>query len=44
MALPPRGRNLLWEYDLEDPRVLDRLDRVVVGQVAGGLARRFATD
>lgn len=33
MELPPHVRDLLWEYDLEDPQVLDRLDRVIVERV-----------
>lgn len=33
MELPKHVRELLWEYDLDDPRGLDRLDRIVVERV-----------
>jgi len=33
MELPEHVQALLWEYDLEDPQVSDRLDRVVVERV-----------
>jgi hypothetical protein len=33
MEFPKYVQDLLWEYDLEDPQVSDRLDRVVVERV-----------
>lgn len=33
MELPPHVRSLLWEYDLDNPKGSDRLDRVVVERV-----------
>jgi hypothetical protein len=33
MEFPKHVLDLLWEYDLEDPQVLDRLGRIVVERV-----------
>jgi hypothetical protein len=33
MQLPSHVQNLLWEYDLDDPQVVERLDRVIVERV-----------
>jgi hypothetical protein len=33
VGFPKHVQDLLWEYDLEDPRSQDRLDRVIVERV-----------
>jgi hypothetical protein len=33
MVIPPFVRELLWEYDLDDPEIVGRLDRVLVERV-----------
>ena len=31
--IPPCVRELLWEYDLDDPQIVDRLEQVLVERV-----------